>query len=183
MIDAACELAQPVLREAVAADAEAIARIYNASLPPHATAAAEPARPLAASRLSRFDAAAMSGWLKHHDDWRRPMWVAEANGRAAGWLSLIGFADRPGCACTAEVSIYLAPEWQNRGLGGRLLRHAMAQAPRRHIDRLLALIWHDNAASRALFRSHGFAPWGSLPGAVWAEGGSRDMLILGRALA
>jgi L-amino acid N-acyltransferase YncA len=39
----------------------------------------------------------------------------------------------------------------------------MREAPRWHIDRLMAYIWHDNDASRGLFRSHGFAAWGSLP--------------------
>jgi len=183
VIEAACEVTRPVLREAMPDDADAIARIYNASLPPHAAASAEPTRLLATSRLSHFDATTMRQWLGSHRERRRPVWVAEANGHAAGWLSLVGFSERPGCACTAEVSIYLAPEWQKRGLGTRLLRHAATQAPRWRIDRLLAFIWHDNAASCALFRSHGFAPWGSLPGAVWAEGSSRDMLILGRELA
>jgi L-amino acid N-acyltransferase YncA len=46
----------------------------------------------------------------------------------------------------------------------------------------MALIWHDNLASQALFRRHGFGAWGAMPGIVWADARSRDMLILGRTL-
>ena len=60
--------------------------------------------------------------------------------------------------------------------GRMLLEHALREAPRWSIDRLMAFIWHDNAASVGLFRAHGFSAWGSLPGIVWADARSRDII-------
>lgn len=175
------------VRPAIAADAAAVTRIYNDSLPLPATQADDPqarlgGRLLAISRLPPLPDEGLSGWMAAHRSSGRPLWVAHAGGDPVGWLSLLGFGDRPACTCAAEVAIYIARDWQGRGVGRRLLEHAMREAPRWHIDRLMAFIWHDNAASVGLFRAHGFCAWGSLPGIVWADARSRDMLIFGRVL-
>jgi L-amino acid N-acyltransferase YncA len=176
-----------VVRPAVASDAAAVTRIYNESLPvPAARGADAPARVngrlLAASTLLPLSPEGLSEWMTAHRAHRRPLWVAHAGGEPVGWLSLLGFADRPGCTCAAEVAIYIARAWQRRGVGRSLLQHALREAPRWEIDRLMAFIWHDNAASRSLFAQHGFRTWGLLPGVVWVDARSRDMLILGREL-
>lgn len=176
------------VRLAVADDIAAITRIYNESLPPQEhPGAAEGAtlggRLVAASRQSPLSEEAMLGWARQHHGNGRPLWMAQVGPRAVGWLSLLGFSDRPNCSCTAEVAIYVEHASRGTGVGRALLAHALREAPRWHVDRLLALIWHDNQASTGLFRAHGFAAWGSMPGVVWADARSRDMLILGRALA
>jgi L-amino acid N-acyltransferase YncA len=172
------------IRPAIGDDLAAITRIYNDSLPQ--AAPAEPdgearvhGRRLAASRLAPFNEGSLVSWMEQHRRLGRPLWVATVNGETVGWLSLLGFSDRPACGYAAEVAVYVAGDRCGQGIGRALLRHAMREAPRWHIDRLMAYIWHDNDASRGLFRSHGFAAWGSLPGVVWAEGRSLDMLILG----
>ncbi|HEY9106281.1 MAG TPA: GNAT family N-acetyltransferase [Roseateles sp.] len=178
------------MRPAAASDAAAITRIYNESLPAAATCAADATdateriggRLLAASRLPPLPDDGLSGWVAAHATYRRPLWVALAAGEPVGWLSLVGFSDRPACNYAAEVAIYVARAWQRRGVGGRLLEHALREAPAWDIDRLMAFIWHDNTASRSLFGRHGFRAWGSLPGVVWADAQSRDMQIYGRVL-
>lgn len=172
------------IRPAIGDDVAPITRIYNDSLPQ--AAPAEPdgearahGRQLAASRLAPFNEGSLVPWMDQHRRHGRPLWVATVNGETVGWLSLLGFSDRPACGCAAEVAVYVAGGRCGQGIGRALLRHAMREAPRWHIDRLMAYIWHNNDASRGLFRSHGFAAWGSLPGVVWAEGRSLDMLILG----
>lgn len=175
------------VRPALASDAVAITAIYNESLPLPSVCSADAqarinGRLLSASRLLPLPAGGLSEWMVAHRAHRRPLWVAHAGGEPVGWLSLLGFGDRPGCTCAGEVSIYIASAWQRRGVGRTLLQHAMAEAPHWGIDRLMAFIWHDNAASRGLFSQHGFRAWGSLPGIVWADARSRDMLILGREL-
>lgn len=176
------------IRPAIGDDLAAITRIYNDSLPEAAPIEQEAeahagGRRLAASRLVPFGDATLLQWMESHRQHRRPLWVAQANGETVGWLSLLGFSDRPACGCAAEIAVYVASGRCGQGIGRALLRHALREAPRWHIDRLMAFIWHDNTASRGLFRSQGFGAWGSLPGVVWAEGRSLDMLILGLELA
>lgn len=175
------------VRLAVASDAAAITRIYNESLSVAATSAADAGERIggrlrAASRLPTLPDDGLSGWVAAHAVQRRPLWVALAAGEPVGWLSLVGFSDRPACGYAAEVAIYIARAWQRRGVGGRLIEHALREAPNWDIDRLMAFIWHDNMASRSLFGRYGFGAWGSLPGVVWADSQSRDMQIYGRVL-
>lgn len=177
------------LRPALHADAQAIGRIYSDTLPPGQDAhAADPqaragGRLVVASRQLPLGDDAVLCWIDQHRRNGRPLWLATSGGEAIGWISLLGFSDRPNCGCTAEIGLYVTPACQGLGVGRLLLGYAMREAPRWGLDRLLAFIWHDNTASQGLFRSHGFSLWGSLPGAVWADARSRDMLIFGRALA
>jgi L-amino acid N-acyltransferase YncA len=176
------------IRPAIADDVAAITRIYNDSLPKAAPIDQEAdgqvgGRRHAASRLFPFSEAALLPWMESHRRSHRPLWVAQANGQTVGWLSLLGFSDRPACGYASEIAVYIASDWCGQGVGRALLQHALREAPRWSVDRLMAFIWHDNIASRGLFRSQGFVAWGSLPGVVWAEGRSRDMLILGLELA
>ena len=176
------------VRPAVADDIAAINRIYNESLPAQDAAPPPPdatlgGRLVGASRQMHLSDAQMLAWAAQHHGNGRPLWVAEAHGQVAGWLSLLGFSDRPNCTYAAEVAIYVERASQGRGVGHALLAHAVRDAPRWHVDRLMALIWHDNLASQALFRRHGFGAWGAMPGIVWADARSRDMLILGRILS
>lgn len=177
------------VRPAQDADLAAITRIYNDSLPPlpaplpGVDARDASGRFLARSWLPRLGDDGLAGWMASHRTNGRPLWVAQVGVEVVGWLSLLGFADRPACAPAAEVAIYIANTWRGCGVGRRLVAHALVEAPAWHIDRLMAFIWHDNAASLALFRSQGFTAWGRLPGIVWADAKSRDMVILGRELA
>jgi L-amino acid N-acyltransferase YncA len=139
-------------------------------------------RLLAHSRLQTLTPDMMAGWMATHAHHRRPLWMAQAEGQTVGWLSLLGFSDRPACSCAAEVSIYIARGWQRQGVGRTLLEHALREAPQWGIDRLMAFIWHDNMGSRRLFAQCDFDPWGVLLGVVWAEGVGRDMHIVGRKL-
>jgi L-amino acid N-acyltransferase YncA len=175
------------VRQGTPFDASIVARIYNDSLPQGAPVHADAAtriggRLLASSRLQRLTPEVMVGWVNAHRQNGRPLWMAHTEGQTVGWLSLLGFSDRPACGCAAEVSVYVARGWQRQGVGRTLLEHAFREAPHWGIDRLMAFIWHDNMGSRRLFAQTGFAPWGALPGVVWAEGMGRDMLIVGRQL-
>jgi L-amino acid N-acyltransferase YncA len=179
------------VRLAVPADAAAIARIYNQSLPPQP--AALPAQPGPAARrddgsvLPRQGMAPLSErqilwWLEQHRLSGRPLWVAQVRNAVVGWLSLLGFHDRPGCGSAAEAAIYIGTGWQGRGIGRCLVQRALREAPQWGLDRLMAFIWHDNEASQGLFRSLGFMAWGSLPGVVRVGGQGRNMLIFGYQL-
>jgi L-amino acid N-acyltransferase YncA len=170
------------LRLAVPGDAATIARIYNESLPEAGTLGRRPAAPLATD-LVPLSEDRLLGWLVQHRQVRRPLWVACAGHEVVGWLSLLGFSDRPGCGGTAEIAVYIARAWHRRGVGRYLLRRALREAPLWGLDRLIAVIWHENVASQSLFRGHGFSPWGALPGVVRVGEQRLNMLIFGYELS
>lgn len=170
------------LRLAIPGDAAAIARIYNESLPEAGTPGRRPAAPLSTD-LVPLSEDRLLGWLVQHRQCRRPLWVACAGHEVVGWLSLLGFSDRPGCGGAAEIAIYIARTWHRRGVGRYLLRRALREAPLWGLDRLMAFIWHDNTPSQSLFRGHGFTPWGALPGAVQVGEQRLNMLIFGHELS
>jgi phosphinothricin acetyltransferase len=123
-----------------------------------------------------------TAWFGEHSPDRHPLWVAEVDGSVAAWLGLAAFYGRPAYAHTSEVSLYVHPDQQRRGLGSALLGHAVAHAPPLGIETLLAFIFAHNSPSLVLFSRHAFARWGALPRVAVLDGVRRDLLILGRGV-
>jgi len=99
-------------------DLDQIVEIYNATIPSRrVTADTEPV-----SVASRVD------WFEHHNPDRRPLWVAELEGRIAGWLSFSSFYGRPAYDRTAELSIYVDEPYRKLALGSYLLAQAIDRA-------------------------------------------------------
>jgi L-amino acid N-acyltransferase YncA len=162
------------IREAVESDLPEIVEIYNAAIPDRlATADLE-----AVALASRLD------WFHSHSD-RYPVWVIESHSLSsaeteiAGWLSFQMFYGRPAYHKTVEVSIYIAPSHQRRGLGKQLLAHAIVQSPKLNISTLVGMIFGHNLPSLQLFSGFGFQQWGLLPEIAELEGIKRDLMILG----
>jgi len=160
-------------RDASAADLPAIVDIYNAAIPGRmATADTEP-----------VSVAARLAWLHEHDPARRPLWLAVEGARVLGWLSFQPFYGRPAYHATAEVSVYVAPGAQRRGIGRALLTHALAEAPRLRLRTLLGFVFGHNTPSLALFECLGFERWALLPGVAELDGVERDLVIVGRRVS
>ena len=160
------------MRDAVEADLPRIVAIYTAAVPGRmATADTEPVS--VESRVA---------WFRAHEPRRRPLLVHEADGGIAGWISLQDFYGRPAYHRTAEVSVYVDPRSQRRGVGALLLEEIIRRAPSYGVDKLLGFIFGHNQPSLALFRRYGFTTWGELPRVAELDGHERDLLILGRAL-
>jgi len=166
-----------MIRDATEGDLEAIVRIYNAAIPGRlATADTEPV-----SVESR------RAWLRDRDFARRPVWVAEGDGgdgdrSIEGWLSFGAFYGRPAYAATAEVSIYVAPGAQRRGIATGLMEEALSRAGGLGIRTFLGFVFAHNDRSVALCRRFQFEIWGRLPRVAVLDGVERDLLILGRRL-
>ena len=151
-------------------DLPAIVEIYNATIPSRlVTADTEPV-----SVQSRVP------WFEAHVPETRPLWVAETDGRIAGWLSFSSFYGRPAYNKTAELSIYVHELFRKQGLGSYFLSTALAHAPSIAVDTLLGFIFGHNAPSLALFERFGFARWGELPQVAALDGVARDLVIVGR---
>jgi L-amino acid N-acyltransferase YncA len=159
-----------MIRAAAIEDLDAIVEIYNASIPGRlATADLEPVT--VASRLE---------WFAAHTPDRRPLWVLEVDDKIRAWLSLRSFYGRDAYRHTAEISIYVSPDYHRQRLGDRLLNQAIATSPSLDLRTLVAFIFAHNQPSLNLFKKHDFLQWGYLPQVAELNGIERDLIILGR---
>jgi len=159
-----------MIRDALESDLETIVRIYNAAVPGRlATADTEPV-----SMESKRP------WFRDRDVARYPVWVVERDGHVNAWLSFGKFYGRPAYAATAEVSVYVDPGSQRRGVATELLEQALARAPGLGLCTLLGFVFAHNDRSVYLCKKFGFEEWGHLPRVAVLDGVERDLLILGR---
>ena len=100
-------------------------------------------------------------------------WVMELNGAIAGYgvLSLVvGEAHL--------LNICVAPEWQGKGYGARLLDHFMDLARERRASQMLLEVRPSNTAALELYRKRGFNEVGLRKAYYPSENGREDALIL-----
>ncbi|MEH1800213.1 MAG: N-acetyltransferase family protein [Nostoc sp.] len=157
------------IRHAAETDLPAIVAIYNAAVPSRmATADLDPVS--VESRLA---------WFKGRSPSQRPLWVIEIDGIIAGWLSFQSFYGRPAYSKTAEISIYIAPNFHRSGLGRQLLARAINESPSLGIKSLVCFIFAHNQPSLKLFETFGFERWGHLPNIAELDSVERDLVIMG----
>ncbi|HEV3230127.1 MAG TPA: GNAT family N-acetyltransferase [Solirubrobacteraceae bacterium] len=161
------------VRDAVAGDLPRIVEIYNQSIPGRR----------ATADLERVTVEDRAHWFEQHDPRHWPLWVVEAGGRVAAWLSLERFYGRAAYDATAEVSVYVTSEEQGQGFGRLLLSLALERAPELGLASLVAFVFDHNEPSLSLFEGLGFARWGHLPGVARLDGVERDVVVLGRRVA
>jgi L-amino acid N-acyltransferase YncA len=111
-----------------------------------------------------------------------PLLVAEEDGRVLGWAKLSEYSDRCAYGGVAEVSVYVARAARGRGLGRELVDAICAEAERRGMTKLIGLIFPENRASLALFRSAGFGEVGTFRRHGRLDGRWRDVTIVERLL-
>ena len=156
------------VRDATEADLPAIVAIYNAAIPGR-TATAD-THPVSVEERRE--------WFAKHHPRRRPLWVAEIDGEVAAWIGLSSFyGGRPAYDATAEVSLYIAPAYQNRKLGRELMQRMIAACPRLGVTTLLAMYFDHNEPSRRLCAALGFEPAGHLKRIANLDGVERGLVI------
>ncbi|MFF2448125.1 GNAT family N-acetyltransferase [Neobacillus sp. NPDC058068] len=161
------------IRDAILSDMPAIINIYNSTIPSRmVTADLEPV-----SVESRVQ------WFNDHSPDFRPLWVVECQGDICAWVSFQSFYGRPAYNGTAEVSIYIHPDFRGRKLGKFLIQKALDACPKLEIKTLLGFIFAHNEPSIKLFSGFGFETWAHLPNVAELEGVERDLLILGKRIS
>ena len=103
-------------------------------------------------------------WFKSHDPEYYPIFIYIEEGKVAGWISISPY--RPGRQAlryTVEISYYVHPDFKRKGIGSKLLSHALAEAKKRKYKSVFAIILDRNEASIQLLVKHGFNEWGHLP--------------------
>jgi L-amino acid N-acyltransferase YncA len=159
-----------MIRDATLKDLAEIVEIYNTSIPGRlATADLEPV-----TVESRME------WFMGHTPDRRPLWVLEVDDKIRAWLSLRSFYGRDAYRHTAEVSVYVSPDYHRQHLGDRLLTQVIAASPSLDLKTLVGFIFAHNQPSLNLFKKHDFLQWGYLPQIAELNGIDRDLIILGR---
>jgi len=158
------------IRDAIETDLSAIVEIYNAAIPGR----------IATGDIEPVTVASRQSWFKTHHPQSRPLWVMETEGIIIGWLSFKSFYGRRAYYRTAELSIYIAPEYRGKGVGQKLLQQAIELSPSFGLKTLLAFIFAHNLASLGLFSKYQFQQWGYLPLVAELDGVERDLVILGR---
>ncbi|MCC7231432.1 MAG: N-acetyltransferase [Bacteroidia bacterium] len=133
------------IRSATPEDQERILEIYNeAVLNTTATFDTEP-RSLE-KQLKWF-----AGHGKNH-----PVFVAEHDGVIAGWSSLSPWSDRCAYDETVEVSVYVHPGFQGKGIGSRLLEMITLEGALRKNHTVLSRITEGNEASIHIHEKYGY---------------------------
>ena len=109
-----------IIRDALEADLPAIVEIYNAAIRGR----------ISTAQLEPVSVEERLPWFREHSPDSHPLWVAEIDGRIAGWLSFQSFITRSAYRSTAEISVYVNEKFRRRGVGRTLLEKAMAHSPR-----------------------------------------------------
>lgn len=164
-------------RDGVESDLPRIVEIYNFAV----------ATRTCSCDLAPTTVAAQRASFQEHTSDHRPFWVAEdfdaPDQGAIGYLGFFHFMnERPGYFITADLAIYLHPNYQGKGLGTYLLSQAIERSPSLGIETLTATIFASNEASIRLFKKMGFERWGLMPRVARLEGVEKDLVLVGRRL-
>jgi L-amino acid N-acyltransferase YncA len=153
----------PSIRELRAEDWPSVAAIYAEGM---------------ADRLATFETElpAWEGWDDAHLAEHR--FVAELDGRIAGWVALTPYSRRAVYRGVADLSVYVAASARGRGVGRALLAAAIESAREGGLWTLQAGVFPENIASLALHRSVGFREVGVRERIGQLDGVWRDVVLL-----
>ena len=124
------------------------------------------------------DVPAWKDWDAAHLPGHR--FVAVEDGRVVGWVALTAYSDRCCYAGVADLSVFVDPAAQGRGVGRALLEHLIADAEAAGIWTLQAGVFPENEASLALHRRCGFRVVGTRERIGELDGAWRDVVLLER---
>ena len=160
-------LSEPAIeiRNLTAEDWEAVRAIYLAGI---------------ATGQATFEtgAPAWAEWNNNH--LLAPRLVAIAHEAIVGWAALSLVSARSVYRGVAEVSVYVAPAHQGRGIGRALLEALVRQSEENGIWTLQAGIFPENVASISLHKSCGFREVGTRERIGQMKGVWRDTVLLER---
>lgn len=106
--------------------------------------------------------------------------VAKDGEKIAGWAALTSVSGRCVYAGVAEVSVYIDPTYQGRGLGGQLLEALIRESENNGIWTLQAGIFPENGASLHIHEKAGFRRVGVREKIGQMKGVWRDTVLLER---
>ncbi|MBS0214988.1 MAG: N-acetyltransferase [Proteobacteria bacterium] len=148
------------VRDAVAADAAAIAAIYNVHV----------RGTIVTFELDEVDGGEMQRRMQQGSGLGLPWLVAESAGEVIGYAYAGQWKARAAYARTVESSIYLADTARGRGLGKRLYGELITRLRGLGIHAVIGGVSLPNASSVALHESMGFEAIGAFREVGWKLG-------------
>jgi phosphinothricin acetyltransferase len=158
-----------LVRDATIADLPAIVAIYNQSIPTGRSTA----------DLAPISVDERIEWFGRFDPLKRPIWVAlDDTENIVACIYLTSFyGGRAAYDKTAEVSLYIDSDWQNRGVGSWLMEKMIAHCPQLDVTTLIGMHFDHNEATRKLNEKFGFKVVGHLPEIAEIHGEKRGLLL------
>ena len=151
-------------RPSTPADAEAVARIYNAGIE---------------ERVATFETRPRSpeDVLPQLDD-SYPAVVAEEGGTVLAFAWTSAYSPRDCYAGIADFSVYTDPENRRRGAARLAMQALIEEARRRGFWKLLSKVFEENTPSRQLLRSLGFREVGTHENHARLDGKWRNVVVV-----
>ncbi|MCU0649177.1 MAG: arsinothricin resistance N-acetyltransferase ArsN1 [Gemmatimonadaceae bacterium] len=162
-----------IVRAAVRTDAPMIASIYNDGI---------------RSRLATFETVPRSPaevlqWWDDPVATRFPFLVAtDGTGQMLGWIRGGTYRSRACYAGITDYSVYVAEAARGRRVGDTLMGAFVEACGEVGVWKIVARIFPENAASRALCARHGFREVGVYERHAQLDGAWRDVIIVERLL-
>lgn len=123
-------------------------------------------------------------WFEQHKPDIYPIYVhCTSTGQEEllnGYLSISSYRGRPALARTAEISYYVDYSLHGKGIGSKLMEHAIMEAPKLNKKVFIAIVLEWNEVSVKLLQKFGFQRWGYLPDVAEVDGKTCGHLYLGR---
>lgn len=135
-----------IIRAAVDADLDGILEIHNSAIRDS----------LAIWSDVEVDRADRERWLAQHVADGHPVLVAEVDGNVAGYAAYSQWREKIGYRHTMEHSVYVAGEYQRRGIARALMVELIDAARAAGVHVMIGAIEAGNTASIALHEQLGF---------------------------
>ena len=102
-------------------------------------------------------------WFHKYNKGNHPLYVAEVEGKVAGYVSLSSYREKEAYKHTVELSIYIGADYRNRGIATDLMAFIIDVARKNEeIHTIVSVITSGNAASQKLHKKFGFEFCGTI---------------------
>jgi len=133
------------IRQATLSDLDSITGIYNDAI----------LKTVATFDTETKNLNEQKTWFEEHGP-KNPIIVAEQDGIVVGWAALSRYSTRCAYSDTAEISLYVTEEYQNKGIGKKLMKNIVEEGEKAGLHAIIARITDGNQISVKLHESAGF---------------------------
>jgi len=116
-------------------------------------------------------------WFKEHGG-KNPLIVAEKDDIILGWAALSKYSTRCAYSDTAEISLYVKGDFQDRGIGKKLMEKIVQEGKKAGLHVIIARITDGNEKSIHLHKSVGFENVGIMKEVGWKFGKRLDVYLM-----
>lgn len=114
-------------------------------------------------------------WYAAHQTREHFILTAVADGKAAGYASLSEYRQKEAYCTTAELSVYVSPDFRRMGVASALINRILEIAQGTELHSIVSVITAGNDASERLHAKFGFTPCGTLHQVGFKHGKYQDI--------